>query len=153
MRICKGEEETQTKGRYVISSKTLGRTRLPPAWSVGLFDYPSNPNGSTKKDDKVRASKTYVKRGLELLDTVNRSRNDEDLTPRDLLPLDTPQQGAHVVTGLSSLELLVEHLDTGKDRLESGTVAENLNLGSLGDGTSLDSTGDDGSSTGDGEDV
>jgi hypothetical protein len=100
-----------------------------------------------------KREETNVERGLELLDTLDRVGNDEDLTPLDLLPLDTSKEGAHVVTGLSSLKLLVEHLDAGEDGLHSGSLTDDLDLGTLGDGSSLDSSGDDGSSSGDGEDV
>lgn len=51
------------------------------------------------------------------------------------------------------LQLLVEHLNSGKDGLGPGSLTQDLELSSLQDGSSLDSSSDDGSSSGDGEDV
>jgi hypothetical protein len=64
-------------------------------WSVSSFKKGSNS--------------TYIDLGLELLVRLDRVGGDQDLSSSDLLPLDTSKQGTHVVTSLSSVELLVEH--------------------------------------------
>jgi hypothetical protein len=58
---------------------------------------------------EVPNSPTHIELSLELFDALDTARSDKHLSSFDLLPLDTSEQGTHVVTGLSSLELLVEH--------------------------------------------
>ena len=53
---------------------------------------------------------THIKLSLELLNALDRVGDDNDLSTLDLLSLDTSEQSTHVVTSLSSLKLLVEHL-------------------------------------------
>jgi hypothetical protein len=53
---------------------------------------------------------TDIDLSLELLVRFDRVGSDQDLSSSDLLSLDTSQQGTHVITGLSTVKLLVEHL-------------------------------------------
>ena len=99
------------------------------------------------------ALRTHVNLSLELFGRLDRSGNDDDLSTLDLLSLDTTQEGSHVVTGLASIELLVEHFNPGQGGLERATHTEDLDFGTLGDGPTLDLAGSDGSSSRDRKDV
>ena len=59
------------------------------------------------------------------------------MTTTDLLTLDTAEESTHVVTSLSALKLLVEHLDTGKGSLDGRTETDNLDVSTLGGDTTL----------------
>jgi hypothetical protein len=65
----------------------------------------------------------------------------------------TTQQSTHVISSFTTLEFLVEHLDTSQGCLEVGTKTNNLNVSAFGDDTSLNTSSGDGTTTGDGEDI
>ena len=77
-----------------------------------------------------------------------------DLTSLDFLLVDTTEEETYVVTSLTLVEELAEHLDTGDDSL-TGLICETDKLDRVADvdGTSLDTTGNDSTTTSDGEDV
>lgn len=52
---------------------------------------------------------TNIDLSLKLLVRLDRVGSNQDLSASDLLSLDPSQQSTHVITGLSSVELLVEH--------------------------------------------
>ena len=77
-----------------------------------------------------------------------------DLTSLDFLLVDTTEEETYVVTSLTLVEELAEHLDTGDDSL-TRLICETDELDRVADvdGTSLDTTGNDSTTTSDGEDV
>lgn len=62
----------------------------------------------------------HVDLRLELLDGLDGSGGRDDLPALHLLALGSAEKGAHVVTGLTALELLVEHFCTGESSLGYG---------------------------------
>jgi hypothetical protein len=56
------------------------------------------------------SANTYIDLSLELLVRLDGVGSNQDLSSSDLFSLDTSQQGTHIITGLSSVKLLVEHL-------------------------------------------
>lgn len=52
---------------------------------------------------------TYVNLGLELLHRLDSAWGNEDLPTSDLFLFDSTQKSTHVVTGLTTIQLLVEH--------------------------------------------
>lgn len=80
---------------------------------------------------------THVDGGLELLDRLHGTWCNNDHSALDLLPLDTTKQRAHIVTSLSPVEFLVEHLDTSEGCLNGLTKADNLHIRALGGNTPL----------------
>jgi len=95
----------------------------------------------------------YVDLGLELADGLHGSGGNDNHSSSELLTLHATQQSTHVISGLTTVELLVEHLNTGQDSLEIGTKAENLDVTALGDDTPLNTSSGDGTTTRDGENV
>ena len=83
----------------------------------------------------------------ELLHGLDRAGGNHDLTTAHLLTLDTTQQSTHVVTSLTTVELLVEHLDTRQRRLEVTTEANDLDFRALRDRTTLNTTRHDRTTT------
>src|SRR6202011_6247033 len=75
------------------------------------------------------------------------------LAALDLLPLDAAQQAADVVARLAGIEELVEHLDTGHDRLPGVVDADHLDLFVDLDLAALDAAGHHRATTFDREDV
>src|SRR5215211_1773686 len=65
---------------------------------------------------------------LELRVRGDRARLAQDLPALDLLALGPPQQTAGVVARLPLVEVLVEHLDPGHDRLLGRSDADDLDL-------------------------
>src|SRR4051812_33964177 len=95
-----------------------------------------------------------VDRTLEVGVRGDRAGLHDDLAALDVLALDAAQQQTDVVTGLTLVEQLAEHLDAGDGGLRR-TLADTDDLDLLGDldDATLDATGDDGATTGDREDV
>src|SRR5690606_26591892 len=91
---------------------------------------------------------------LELGVRRGRTRLDDTHTALDLVALDTPEQERRVVTGVTLVEGLVEHLDAG-DGGGQALVPDTDDLDGVVDldDTALDTAGDDGTPTGDREDV
>src|SRR5699024_9932776 len=90
---------------------------------------------------------------LELTVRGGRTRLDDDLTTLDVLALGTTQDQTDVVTGLTLVEELAEHLHTG----DGGGLLLFLDANDVNglvdvDDTALDTAGDDGAATGDRED-
>src|SRR3990170_3681618 len=77
----------------------------------------------------------------------------EDLAALDVVALEAPQQGAHVVAGLARVEQLVEHLHAGDDDLAGGPDADQLDLVADLDQAALDAPGGHGAAALDAEDV
>ena len=77
-----------------------------------------------------------------------------DLTSLDFLLVNTTEEETYVVTSLTLVEELAEHLDTGDDSL-TRLICETNELDRIADvdGTSLDTTGNDSTTASDGEDV
>src|SRR6266851_1640510 len=90
---------------------------------------------------------------LELGVRLDRSGLGQDLTALDFIALDTAQQAADVVARLAGIEQLVEHLDTGHDRLAGVVDADHLDLFVDFDLAALDAAGHDRATTFDREDV
>src|ERR1700682_5872114 len=90
---------------------------------------------------------------LELGVRLDRTRLGEDLAALDLFALDTAKQAADVVTGLARVQELVEHLDSGHDRLAGVVDADHLDFFVDLDLAALDAAGDDRATTFDREDV
>lgn len=80
---------------------------------------------------------TYVELGNKLLGSLDRSRESDDLTTADLLALDTTEESTHVVTGLSTVELLAEHLNASEGSLDVRTEANNFDFGTFVGNTTL----------------
>jgi len=95
----------------------------------------------------------YVDLGLELADGLHGSGSNDNHSSSELFTLHTTQQSTHVISSLTTVELLVEHLDTSQSSLEVGTKTENLNVTTLGDDTPLDTSGSDSTTTRDRENV
>jgi len=70
-----------------------------------------------------------------------------------LFTLHTTQQSTHVVSSFTTLELLVEHLDTRQGCLDVGTETDNLDFTAFSDDTSLNTSSSNGAATGDGEGI
>src|SRR6202171_2245411 len=79
---------------------------------------------------------------LELGVRLDRTRLGEDLAALDLFALDTAKQAADVVTGLARVQELVEHLDSGHDRLAGVVDADHLDFFVDLDLAALDAAGD-----------
>src|SRR3954463_13054661 len=82
------------------------------------------------------------------------ARLDDDLAALDVLALDATQEQTDVLTGLTLVEQLAEHLDAGDRRrhllfLDADDVDGLVDL----DDAALDPAGDDGATAGDREDV
>ncbi len=77
-----------------------------------------------------------------------------DLTSLDFLLVDTTEEETYVVTSLTLVEELAEHLDTGDDSV-ARLISETNELDRVADvdGTSLNTTGNDSTTASDGEDV
>src|ERR1700730_518234 len=90
---------------------------------------------------------------VELGVRLDRSRLGQDLAALDLLALDPAKQAADVVARLAGIEQLVEHLDTGHDRLAGVVDADHLDLFVDLDLAALDAAGDDRATTFDREHV
>src|SRR5699024_820271 len=88
----------------------------------------------------------------ELLVALNRAGLYQTLSTLDLVSLNATKQSADVVTSLSLVKQLTEHLDTGNNYLADVLVyANDLNLIGEMQGTTLYSTRSNGSTDGDGE--
>jgi hypothetical protein len=61
-------------------------------------------------------------------------------TALDLVLVDTTEEQTYVVTGLTLVEDLAEHLDASNDRLLVSTKTENLNLVAYLHAAGLDTT-------------
>jgi len=94
-----------------------------------------------------------VELGRELLVDRNCARGADDHAAADVLPLHTTEQGAEVITSLTPVKLLLEHLNASNGGLGVLAVAEDLDLLTLEDDTSLNTTGDDGATARNGEDI
>ena len=77
----------------------------------------------------------------------------KNLAADDLLLVDASEQSTDVVSSLSFVKKLVEHLDTSDDRILGLPDTDDGNRIVDMDDTGLDTTGDDRSTSGDGEDV
>ena len=77
----------------------------------------------------------------------------ENLAANDLLALDTAEQAADVVAGLSLVEQLAEHLDTGADRVLGLLDTDDLQRVVDMQRTALHTTGGNGATAGDGHRV
>ena len=91
--------------------------------------------------------------GLELGVGSDALGRGQHLTPLHLLLVDAAQKGADVVAGLSPVEDLAEHLDTGAGRLLGRSQADDLDLVAGLDHTLLDAAGHHRAAPGDGEHV
>ena len=82
------------------------------------------------------------------------TRLGQNFTSLNGLLVDTTEEETYVVTSLTLVEELAEHLDTGNGGL-TGLICETDELDRVADvdGTSLDTTGNDSTTTSDGEDV
>ena len=78
--------------------------------------------------------------GLELGVRRNRARLREHHSPLDHLFLDTAQEQANIVAGLSFVEQLTKHLDAGHDRLLVRIEADELHFLADLDPATLDTT-------------
>ena len=91
---------------------------------------------------------------LEVLVRSDRARLGDNLTSLDFLLVDTTEEKTNVVSGLTLIEELAEHLDTCYNGvLRSVAEAYELNRIVDVDGTGLDTTCNNGSTASDGEDV
>ena len=81
-----------------------------------------------------------VDRSLELLERLNLSRMAEHHTTLDFILVDTTEKQTYVITSLTLIKELTEHLDTCNDRLLVLTKTEQLNLITYVDNTSLDTS-------------
>src|SRR3712207_1539897 len=88
---------------------------------------------------------------LELRVRGDRARLAEDLPALDLLALRATEEAADVVAGLTAVEDLAEHLDTGHDGLARVGDADDLDLLAGGHDALLDAAGRDGAAAGDRE--
>ena len=77
----------------------------------------------------------------------------QHLAALDVFPLNTAQQDADVVAGLSLVEELAEHLDAGDDGLGRRANADDFDFFVDFHDALLDTAGDDGATAFDGEDV
>src|ERR687888_1658100 len=91
--------------------------------------------------------------GLELRVRGDRSRLAQHLAALDLLALRAPQEAADVVSRLSLVEDLAEHLDPGDHGLLSRLDPHDLDLVAGVDAPLLDSARGHGAAAGDREDV
>lgn len=122
--VSRAEEELG----LVTSGETLGTTSLTGAEDVGLAG--------------------------ELLGDLAGSNVAEHLSTLDVLLLDTTEKGSEVVSGLTTCELLVEHLDScagGLDGLAVRTKTNDLQLVSDVEDSLLDGSSHDSTTTRDGE--
>jgi hypothetical protein len=90
---------------------------------------------------------------LELLDSLNRARRNDDLATFDLVTLDTTEECTEVITSLSAIKLLVEHLNTGEGGLQVLAETNNLDFVTLEGNTTLDTASRDRTTARDGEDI
>ena len=95
----------------------------------------------------------HINLGLELLDSLHGSGCDENHSSSDLLTLDATQQGSHVISSLTAIEFLAEHLNTSQGSLEVGTKTDNFNIRAFGDDTSLNASSGNSTTTRDGKDI
>src|SRR6187200_911954 len=84
---------------------------------------------------------------------LDRGALGQDLAALDLVALDAPDEAAHVVAGLTLVEQLLEHLDTGHDDLAGRLDADHLDLVADLDDAALDAPGGDGAPALDAEHV
>ncbi|KAG5463640.1 MAG: hypothetical protein BJ554DRAFT_5791 [Olpidium bornovanus] len=90
---------------------------------------------------------------LELLQRFHRPGRRENHAPANLLPLNTAEQGAHVIAGLSPVEFPMEHLEASNYGLDIGAHAENFDLLVLGNRTAVHAAGNHGATPRDRKDV
>jgi len=79
----------------------------------------------------------YIELSNKLLGGLDRSGESNDLTTANLLALDTTEESTHVVTGLSTVELLAEHLNASEGSLDVRTEANNFDFGTFVGNTTL----------------
>src|SRR5437764_394552 len=91
--------------------------------------------------------------GLEVGVRLDRARLAQHLTALDVLTPNAAQQRADVIAGLTLVEQLAEHLDTGDDGLLGVADADDLDLLADLDDAGFDTAGDDGAAAGDREHV
>ena len=85
---------------------------------------------------------------------MNGAGNSDDLAALDLVAVDTTQQGADVVAGLSELQALAEHFEAGDGGGQLLFLqADDFHLVADMGGAALDTAGSDGAAAGDGHDV
>src|SRR5690606_6427982 len=93
-------------------------------------------------------------RGLEVGVRGGRTRLDDDHAALNVFALRAAEQQTDVLAGLTLVEQLAEHLDTGDGGLLRLLAdADDLDLLVDLDHAALDTTGDDGATTSDREDV
>ena len=91
--------------------------------------------------------------GLELLVRRDRTGLGQDLTALDVVLLNAAQQTPDIVAGLSLVQGLVEHLDTGHHGLAGVADSDDFHVLAGLDHPALDSAGHDRAASGDGEHV
>ena len=94
-----------------------------------------------------------INRSLELAVRLNHTGMADYHTALDVLLVDTAEEETYVVTSLTLIEELTEHLDTGNYRLHVSTETHDLNLVAHLNDTGLDTAGSYGTTTGDREHV
>src|SRR5208337_2177909 len=82
----------------------------------------------------------YVRLGLELRVRGDGTRMGNHLAALDLLTLDAPEEKTNVVSRLSRIQYLAEHLHSGADRLARLAYAYDLHLFAHLDTTALHTT-------------
>lgn len=96
---------------------------------------------------------TYVDLSNKLRHRLDRANSGDNHATLQLLALDTAKESAEVVTSLTLVELLVEHLNAGNGRLEVGAETNNLALLALLRNTTLHTSRRDGTTARDREGV
>ena len=89
----------------------------------------------------------YVDRSLELLEWLNLTRMAEYHTTLDFVLIDTTEEKTYVITSLTLIKELAEHLNASYDRLLILTKTEEFNLITYVDNTSLDTTSSNSTTT------
>ena len=95
----------------------------------------------------------YIDRSLELLERLDLTWMAEYHTTLDLVLVDTTEQQTYVITSLTLVKDLTEHLNTSYNWLLILTETEQLNLITYVDNTSLDTTSSNSTTTCDWEHV
>jgi hypothetical protein len=90
---------------------------------------------------------------LKLLYSLHRAGLDDHHATGDLLALDTTQKSTHVVTSLSSVELLVEHLNARKGRFDLLAEPNDFHVRTLQGLAALDAAGGDRTTSSNREDI